>query len=673
MSHARAPHGADDAPRSLRHTRPVAAAQPPATHGVTGHTGHHHPAGAGLVLAALGIVFGDIGTSPLYALKECINGEHGVAPNHENVLGVLSLIVWSLTLVVTVKYLGFVMRADNGGEGGILALLALVPLKLRARKDRIGWIALLVLAGAALLYGDGMITPAISVLSAAEGLEQEAHGLKPYIVPLTCVILIGLFAIQSRGTEGIGRFFGPIMVVWFVTIGALGLWHIVHNPAVFWAVDPREAIHFFAEHKMHGFKVLGSVVLAVTGGEALYADMGHFGRGPIRVAWLGLVFPGLLLAYFGMGALVLANPEAGANPFFGMVPRGIPTYLLVALATLATIIASQALISGAYSLTHQAVQLGFFPRVLIKHTSKDTMGQIYVPGINWLLAAVCILLVLAFGQSSKLAAAYGIAVTGTMAITSVVYFVVTRETWGWSLAKALPLLLFFLAFDLAFFGANALKFFDGGWVPILIGAVFFSMMVVWRRGRRMLADLHAKKIRPIDEFLSAIAGKNAATYRKNKPLVLQGRTTGTAVFMASGPNGVPPTLIHHVERVRVLHEHVVLLTIVTEQVPFIEVGRRVEVEKLEQGFNRVIGRYGFMESPDVPRLLIEAKSAGLEVDLEDATYFLGRETILGLPGGRMGAIEETFFGILSRNARHAGQYFDLPPDQVVEIGVQVDL
>ena len=660
----------DPPPRSLRGARSKAPAGPHGDAG--GHAGHGHPQGVGLVLAALGVVFGDIGTSPLYALKECITGEHGVAPDHENVLGVLSLIVWSLTLVVTVKYLGFVMRADNGGEGGILALLALVPERVRSQKDRIGWIALLVLAGAALLYGDGMITPAISVLSAVEGLEQEAHALKPYVVPITCVILVGLFSIQSRGTEGIGRFFGPIMVVWFLVIGGLGAYHMTKNPAVLHAVDPRHAIRFFSEHGFHGFKVLGSVVLAVTGGEALYADMGHFGRRPIRLAWLALVFPGLLLAYFGMGALVLADPSAGAHPFFSMVPGGAPTYALVVLATLATIIASQALISGAYSLTHQAVQLGYFPRLLIRHTSKDTMGQIYVPMINWLLAAVCILLVVSFRESSRLAAAYGIAVTGTMAITSIIYFVVTRATWGWSIGKSLPLLLFFLVFDLAFLGANVLKFLDGGWVPILIGSVFFLIMVVWRRGRRLLAELHQKRTHPLGEFLEQVAG-SGTPYRGKKPLVLQGRTTGTAVFMSSLSDGVPPTMVHHIERVRVLHEHVILLTIQTEQVPFVEDGTRARVEKLGGGFYRVIGSYGFMESPDVPKLLAEAKTIGLDCGLDDVTYFLGRETILALPGGKMGVVEETFFALLARNARHAGQYFDLPPEQVVEIGVQVDL
>jgi KUP system potassium uptake protein len=632
---------------------------------------HAHPASAALVVAALGIVFGDIGTSPLYAFHECIGASETGSANPADVLGVLSLIVWSLTLVVTVKYLMFVMRADNHGEGGILALLALVPEKLRTRPDRIGWIALLVLAGAALLYGDGMITPAISVLSAVEGLEQEAHALKPYVVPMTCLILLGLFAIQSRGTEGIGRFFGPVMVLWFVTIGALGIWHVAHHPAVLWAIDPRHGVRYFEEHGAHGFKVLGSVVLAVTGGEALYADMGHFGRAPIRTAWLGLVFPSLLFAYFGMGALVLAEPSAAANPFFGMVSRGLPTYGLVLLATAATIIASQALISGAYSLTHQAVQLGYFPRLLIKHTSTTTIGQIYVPVINWLLAAVCVLLVLAFGESSRLAAAYGIAVTGTMAITSVVYFVVARETWRWSLAKSLPVLLFFLSFDLAFFGANLLKFLDGGWVPILIGALFFVTMVLWRRGRRILRTYYGNRTRPVDQFLAEIAGGPPADPKK--PLRLEGRSGGTAVFMASLADGVPPQLVHHVQRIRVLPAQVILLTIVTAEVPFVSEEDRVRVEKLEQGFYRVVGTYGFMDTPRVPRLLEQAKMRGVEIDLADVTYFLGRETILGLAGGQMGAVEETLFGILVRNARNAGQYFDLPPEQVVELGVQVNL
>jgi KUP system potassium uptake protein len=660
------PSRVDDAPQSARHVR-AAGKNADAEH----PNGGHHAGGAGLVLAALGIVFGDIGTSPLYALKECVSEEHGVRATHDNIFGVLSLIVWSLTLVVTVKYLGFVMRADNQGEGGILALLALVPEKLRTSQNRIAWIALLVLAGAALLYGDGMITPAISVLSAVEGLEQEAHGLKPFVVPLTCVILVALFAIQSRGTEGIGRFFGPVMVLWFATIGVLGAWHVSTAPQVLGALDPRHAVTFFAEHGFHGFVILGSVVLAVTGGEALYADMGHFGRSPIRKAWLGLVFPSLLLAYFGMGAVVLRDPKAAENPFFAMVPSGPAAYALVALATCATIIASQALISGAFSLTHQAVQLGYFPRVFIRHTSKDTMGQIYVPVINWLVAIACVVLVLAFQESSRLAAAYGIAVTGTMAITSIVFFVVAHNTWGWPLAKSLPVLVFFLSFDLAFFGANTLKIADGGWVPILIGAAFLAIMVVWKRGRRFLTEIHGERTRGVGDFFATLA--HSGTPSPDKTGLLQGRTSGTGVFMAAMQGGIPPILIHHVERVHVLPEKVVLLTIVTEHSPFVAEGARTEVEKLELGFFRVVGRYGFMESPNVPRLLAEAKTRGLDVDLDDVTYFLGREIILARPEGRMGAVEESFFAFLARNARHAGQYFALPPEKVVEIGVQVDL
>ncbi len=624
-----------------------------------------------LTLAALGIVFGDIGTSPLYALRECINGEHGVGATPNDVLGVLSLIVWSLTLVVTVKYLMFVMRADNRGEGGILALLALVPEKLRADSTRMSWIAILVVVGAALLFGDGMITPAISVLSAVEGLETEAHALDPYVVTITCAILVGLFAIQGRGTQRVGQFFGPVMFVWFATIGLLGLWHLLENPGVLAAADPRHAVRFFAHHKLHGIKVLGAVVLAVTGGEALYADMGHFGRGPIRLAWLGLVFPSLLLAYFGMGALVLSDPDAGRAPFFSMVPRGPGMYALVGLATAATVIASQALISGSYSLTNQAVQLGFFPRVFIKHTSKTKIGQIYVPFMNWVVGTICIVLVLSFRHSSRLAAAYGVAVTGTMTITSIVFFVVAHETWRWPLLKSVPLLLFFLSFDLAFLGANALKLVEGGWVPILVGACFFGTMIVWWRGRRSLAELYAHQSFDLDDLFAALSGKGGG--RGKERFVIEARTSGTGVFMTSCPKGVPPILSHHIQRVRVLEKHVVLLTLVTADVPYVEERRRVDVQPLQYGVFRVIGHYGFMESPDVPKLLGQATTQGLPIDLRDVTYFLGRETILGLPGGRMDRLEERYFGFLERNARDRGRFFKLPPQQVVELGVQVDL
>ncbi len=659
---------APEGPRSLRHTR-VAANK-------LEHEGHTHPPGAlpGLVLGAIGIVFGDIGTSPLYAFKECIGGEHHLAATASNVLGVLSLIVWSLTLVVTVKYLVFVMRADNQGEGGILALLALTPERMRGRGQSIGFVALLVIAGAALLYGDGMITPAISVLSAVEGLGEEASTLKELVVPITCVLLLGLFAIQSRGTEKVGRLFGPVMVLWFLTIGCLGGYHLTKNPGVLAAIDPRHAIAFFTEHKLRGIFVLGSVVLTITGGEALYADMGHFGSKPIRLAWIALVFPSLLLAYFGMGSLVLSDPSTASNPFYAMVPRGPMTYALVGLATAATIIASQALISGAFSLTNQAVQLGFFPRVSIKHTSHDAEGQIYIPEINWLLAAACIALVVWAGNSSKLAAAYGIAVTGTMAITSIVFFVVVHQTWKWPLWKAVPLLVFFLAFDIPFFVANGLKFLHGGYVPILIGSVFFTLMVVWRRGRRLLAHALHEKAMPVEKFLAEYCNKGSADAGA-KRRGLECRIKGTGVVMASLSEGVPPVLVHHVERLRVLHENLVILTIKTARVPYTQRGKRTTIESLGGGLHRVTGTYGFMEHPDVPSLLVEAMREGLDVtiDLATVTYFLGRETILALSTGRMGEIEETIFGVLSRNSRPATTHFKLPPDQVIEIGTQIDL
>ena len=646
--------------------------------GLTGSPGSGNAAGqhgptaglTSLLVGAVGIVFGDIGTSPLYAFKECIAGEHPLDPTRANVLGVLSLIVWSLMLVVTIKYLLFVMRADNEGEGGILALLALTPEHMRGRGRSIGVVALLVIAGASLLYGDGMITPAISVLSAVEGLGAEAPALKDYVVPITCVILLGLFLMQSRGTGSVGRLFGPVMVLWFLVLGGLGAYHASKNPAVFAAVDPRHAIAFFAEHKLRGITVLGAVVLTITGGEALYADMGHFGARPIRLAWLGLVFPSLLLSYFGMGAMVLADPATATNPFFAMVPRGAATWGLIALATAATIIASQALISGAFSLTNQAVQLGFFPRVTIKHTSGEAEGQIYVPEINWLLAAACLALVGWAGSSSKLAAAYGIAVTGTMGITSVVFFVVIRTTWKWPLWRALPLLAFFLAFDIPFFVANATKLFHGGYVPILIGAVFFTLMVVWRRGRRMLANALAERTIPVDEFLAKYCTDGGAD---GKAPLIQCRIEGTGVVMSSHAEGVPAVFVHHVDRLKVLHESIIILTIATARVPYVQPSKRATVQPLGGGFHRMVGTYGFMETPDVPSLLREAKRAGLEAAIEDVTYFLGRETMLAGPGGQMGEVEETLFAFLTRNSRPATSHFKLPPSQVIEIGTQIDL
>ncbi|MFT3774309.1 MAG: potassium transporter Kup [Minicystis sp.] len=633
---------------------PAPAAHPPAAHG--------HGNTRALAFAALGVVFGDIGTSPLYALKECVSKEHGVAPTAENVLGLLSLIFWALMMVVTVKYLTFIMRADNQGEGGILALLALVPDKLRGKGARVGFIAAIVVFGAALLYGDGIITPAISVLSAIEGLEVATDKLKPAVVPLTCAILVGLFAVQKRGTEGIGKVFGPVMVVWFTAIAALGVVYIGKNPAVLRALWPGYAVSFFAAHGGHGIVVLGSVVLAITGGEALYADMGHFGRVPIRMAWYGVVLPALVLNYFGQGALLLADPAAAENPFFALVPKGALTYALVAVAAAATVIASQALISGAYSLTHQAVQLGFLPRVTVKHTSSETEGQIYIPEVNWGLAAACIALVLAFRESSKLAAAYGIAVTGTMGITSVVYFVVLRQTWRWPLWKALPLLVLFLAWDLPFFASNLLKFMEGGWVPMLVGVVIFTLMIIWKRGRAFLAESFEARSKPIDAFLEGL------------DRTVKARVPGTAVFLTSSDREVPPVLVHHVRHNKVLHETVVLLTVRTEHVPRVDPATEFELRALDRGFFRLVIHSGFMQTPDVPALLRAAAArTGVPIDFDETTYYLGRESFLATEAGKMGRITEGLFAFMARNAGGATAYFGLPPDRVVELGMQVDL
>jgi KUP system potassium uptake protein len=559
-------------------------------------------------------------------------------------------------MVVTVKYLAFVMRADNHGEGGILALLALVPEN--KRRVRIGFVALMVVAGAALLYGDGIITPAISVLSALEGVELAAPGFKSAVVPVTCFVLLGLFAIQRRGTGGLGKVFGPVMTVWFLCIAALGAWHIAQNPGVLRALSPKWGALYFAHHGLRGLPILGIVVLAVTGGEALYADMGHFGARPIRLVWLTLVFPALVLCYLGQGALVLRDASAVSNPFFAMVPTGSATYALVALSTAATIIASQSLITGVFSLTHQAVQLGYFPRVTVTHTSQQAEGQIYVPEMNWALCVACIALVLTFRESARLASAYGIAVSGTMAITSFVYFVVTRRTWGWPLWKALPPLVLFLSFDIPFFGANLLKFMDGGWIPIVVGAAMFVVMVDWRVGRGVLAERIAEVSPPLATFLATLDSKDIV------------RIPGTAIFLSSNPESTPPVLSTQARRIRALREHLVLLTVTTEHVPHVEPKDRVSVEDLGKGAFRVIVRSGFMEKPDVPQLLAKAK---LPVDLYDATYFLGRETFLVGKGGKMGVFSEGLFAFLSKNARSPTSWFSIPPDQVIEVGMQMDL
>ena len=615
-----------------------------------------------LALGALGVVFGDIGTSPLYAIKECFHGLHAIEVTEGNVLGVLSLVFWSLSVVISLKYLGFIMKADNRGEGGIFALLALVPGHDRAGpRGRSGTaVVFAALFGAALLYGDGIITPAISVLSAVEGISVATPAAERLVLPLTVAILIGLFASQRHGTGRLGKVFGPVMLLWFAALATLGLRGILENPHVLAAVDPRHAVSFFAENHLHGLVVLGSVVLVITGGEALYADMGHFGRGPIRTAWYGMAFPALLLNYFGQGALVLARPELAVNPFYGLTPR--PLLLpMVALATMAAVIASQALISGAFSLTQQAVQLGYLPRAHVVHTSGMQKGQIYIPEVNAALAVACVGLVLAFQHSSRLAAAYGIAVTANMAITSVVYFAVLRKTWGWPLLQALPLVVLFLAFDLAYFGANLFKVRDGGWFPLVVAAGLFAVMTTWKRGRIELARRVGETLLPFDLFLADV--------ERRRPQ----RVPGTAVFMSGAPTGTPSALLHQLKHNHVIHEQVVLLAVVFEDRPVVPIEDRLELQDRGQGFFRLVTRYGFLETPDVPAALAQAASLGLETDSARTSYFLGRETLL--TGGRSGMAgwRKKLFALMSQNARSPTAYFNLPPGRVIELGMQVEI
>ncbi len=622
-----------------------------------------HGSFALLCLGALGVVYGDIGTSPLYTLKECLLVTQESGPVvREDVFGVVSLIFWALTLVVTVKYLVFIMRADNRGEGGIFALLALVPEPLRSRGSQASWIAVLAVVGAALLYGDGAITPAISVLSAVEGLKIARPGLEEYVVPLTVVILIGLFAMQRFGTAAVGKLFGPVMVVWFTTLAVLGIVHIARYPDILAAVSPHHAVSYFTRHGWHGYLILGSVVLAITGGEALYADLGHFGIRPIRMAWTFFVMPALMLAYFGQGALVLQHPDAAENPFFAMVPAGNWTVVLVVLSSMATVIASQALISGAFSLTRQAMQLGYFPRVTVRHTARDAEGQIFIPQINTLLMVGCITLVLVFRSSTRLAAAYGIAVTGTMAITSMLYYVVARSTWGWSVAKALPLLVLFLAIDLAFFGANLFKFADGGYVPVLIAAAFIASMLLWSRGRSLIVKRYLERFPSLDEAYARLEQRLVA------------RVPGTAIFLASSVQLMPPALMHHVERNRVLHENVLLLTVRTLDVPHAAEDERLTITSLPLGFHRVVACCGFMEHPNVPAfVLASCEKLAVPLEPENVTYYLGREAVQASSAGAMGRLAERIFSFLQRNTESADRHFGIPPGQIVELGSQVDL
>jgi KUP system potassium uptake protein len=614
-----------------------------------------------LALGALGVVYGDIGTSPLYTIKECFHGIHAVVPNEGNILGVLSLIAWSLTIVVSIKYIIFMMRADNRGEGGIFALLALVPsaAKLKSPHAR-GVVVFAALLGASLLYGDGFITPAISVLSAVEGLEVATSAAQSFIVPLTCTILFLLFLVQRQGTAGIGNVFGPIMIVWFAALSALGLMHILQNPHILVALNPVYAFKFFAEHHVHGLVVLGSVVLCITGGEALYADMGHFGRNPIRLSWFTLVFPALILNYFGQGALLLDRPDLAVNPFYGLVPRPL-LYPMVGLSTIATVIASQAMISGAFSLTRQAVQLGYCPRVTIIHTSETTEGQIYIPEVNWMMMIICIGLVIVFKESSGLAGAYGVAVTANMGITSVVYFFVATKTWGWSLRKTVPLVGLFLVFDTMYFGSNLLKFFDGGWFPLAVAALIVLVMTTWKDGRAELYRRLFDALIPTEMFLDDVATHNVY------------RVPGTAVFMASSSQFIPPSLLHHFKHNQVLHERVLLLTIQVTDFPTVPDGERVKFEEIGQGFHRVQAFYGFMETPNVPQIMQKALEAGVIPSLYPISYYLGRETLITTGKSKSMRWRRSLFAFLSRNSRSAIDYFGIPPGRVVELGVQIEI
>ena len=614
-----------------------------------------------LALGALGVVYGDIGTSPLYAFRESFHESHGIEPDAENILGVLSLIFWALVSVVSIKYLVYVLRADNQGEGGILALTALIIPKEGIKRLTRNWgLILLGIFGTGLLFGEGMITPAISVLSAVEGLQVATPFFEPYILPITIVILIGLFLFQNQGTGGIAKIFGPIMLVWFLTLALLGAYWIFQHPTVLEAINPAHGISFFVRNGWKGFLVLGSVILVVTGAEALYADMGHFGKTPIRWAWFSVALPCLLLNYFGQGALLLEHPDAVENPFYNMAPSwGL--YPVVVIATIATVIASQALITGAFSLTMQAVRLSYLPRLAIEHTSSEEQGQIYISGINWLLMVSCILLVLVFRSSSNLAAAYGVGVATTMVITTILLCVVQRARWGWPFPVVVLFGAFFLVIDLGFLGANLVKIPAGGWFPLVMALVGFTLMTTWRRGRTILAQRLRESTMPWEELQALIDHHELV----NVP--------GTAVYMSGDPNSVPPALFHNIQHNKVLHEHIIFLSVIVKDSPRVRLADRIEVTELETGFKRVCLYYGFMDRFNVPRDLKLARNNGLEIDLDQLSYFLGRERVLASEKPGMALWREQLFIIMSRNSRSATDFFRLPAERVVELGAQVQI
>ena len=612
-----------------------------------------------LSLGALGVVYGDIGTSPLYAFRECFAPEHHLLPTPDNILGVLSLIFWALVMIISIEYLTFVMRADNRGEGGIVALMSLIGARAQLTKKR----AVLIgvgLFGASLLYGDGMITPAISVLSAIEGLEIAAPAVEEYVVPITIGVLVMLFGVQRFGTGTVGKMFGPLMLVWFSTIAVMGIHHIVQEPSVLRAVLPTHAISFFFRNQLTGFLVLGSVFLVITGGEALYADMGHFGVKPIRLVWFSFVFPALLLNYFGQGAFLLHTPAGVTNPFFLMAPKWA-LWPLVVLATCAASIASQAVISGAFSLTRQAVQLGYLPRIQIRHTSERQIGQIYIPSVNWILMIAAIALVLVFRESGALAAAYGVAVTATMGITTTMFSVYARERFKWPTIASIGFALLFLCFDLSFFGANIVKLFDGGWFPLVVGLTVFTLMSTWRMGRRILSARLATQTMSTDDFLRDL-GNNRIP-----------RVPGTAIFMSRNPDGIPTTMLHNIKHNKVVHKNVVLLTVEIEETSHLADEERVEWMELGHGVYRLVLRFGFMEDPDIPAALAKLDKPLCSLNPMTTSFFLGRETLIPTSQPGMAIWREHLFAWMMKNASSASTFFSLPANQVIELGAQVEL
>jgi KUP system potassium uptake protein len=614
-----------------------------------------------LAVGSLGVVFGDIGTSPLYAIKECFHGKHAVVANETNVLGVLSLIFWSMMMVVSIKYVLFILKADHRGEGGIFALLGLLhntDTSLSRRTHTFVFLAGIL--GAGLLYGDGVITPVISVLSAVEGLEVATHAAVPYVLPLTCMVLIFLFSLQHRGTTQIGKLFGPVMLVWFLAIGAAGLLQVIRTPSVFRALNPFYAGDFFLRNGCHGFVVLGSIVLCITGCEALYADLGHFGRHAIRMSWFSFVLPSLLLNYFGQGALLLNHPKMAVNPFYNIISP-ILLYPMIALSTCATVIASQALISGAYSLTQQAVQLGFCPRFRVVHTSSDVQGQIYIPFVNYALLTACIAVAIAFRESGGLAGAYGIAVTGTMIITSLLFFLVMTRIRKWAGWKAGVLVGVFLLVDLAFFSGNTVKIADGGWFPLFIAAVVAIAMTTWKKGREELRRQILQARFPLDLFLDNVSKSRIP------------RVPGTAVFMTLSPIGTPPSLLHHLKHNHVLHEKVALLSIIFKEIPTVPAGERIQLTDLGQGFYRIEAFYGFMQKPNVPQIMKIVAQYGLVTDPMTTTFYMGRETLLTTGRSKMTRWRKALFAFMSRNAGNPTSYFGIPANRVVELGTQIEL